>query len=345
MVLIHVGLLFWSVQLDLPGWELTGMLAPDNEVLIRAGGLHLRSLFEGWELWRVVSCAFLHGPWFHLLFNMLALRSIGRMGERLWGTTHHLVIFLVSSIGASLLSMAMVESSLMVGASGAVFGLGTALILELRRMIPIRPQFASTAKSLTRQIGFWLVAGVVASLGGDLPISAYGHLGGAVAGALIWGALREPKRRWLWVAGLIVYAGICVTGWGARWRPHQYQISMGVDSALNDDCTKAARLLEPWLDYDPKDSMVLNTWAYCETLRGGDLERALEVGRRALAISPGDPNVMDTVAWTLCSLGQVSEGQALLRKAVEVSGSEAVMVEHLEKCADVAANKDLGRQP
>lgn len=332
LVIIQVLLLLWSALDGALDWEMDSFLNPHSDILIRAGALYLPALFDGQEWWRLLSCAFLHGPWFHLIFNLLALHSIGQIGEGLWGSKNHLVIFLGSSIGASLLSMAVVESPLVVGASGGIFGLGAALIFELRRRIPVQPGLKKLSRSLTLQIGGWLLLGLAASAWSDVPISAYGHLGGAVFGTLIWGLLQSHQGKWLFGFGLFTYVGICCTGWNARWRPQKYEIALGLDAAIRDDCETAAEKLTPWLATNLDDAMLLNTWAYCEILRGGDLQRALSMAERANALEPNDANILDTLGWAHCHMGDVEKGQHHLTRAIEIKRDDPVLIEHLNRC-------------
>lgn len=335
-MLIHVWLLWRSFNSAPPEWSLLYWFAPTHQVLIDAGGMHLQSLFEGFELWRLLTCAFIHGPWFHLLFNAMAMVSIGRLGEQLWGSTRHLLIFLGSAIGGSLLSMAVVEGPLTVGASGGIFGLGMALILELRARQSGQPGLGKISKSLTRQIGGWLLLGLAASVWTDLPISAYGHLGGAIAGALIWGCLRARAYRWAFFIGLTLWTALQCSGWKGQWRPGKYQVALAIDAATQDDCLRASALLKPWLSEHQDNAVVLNTWAYCEAMSGGDLEQALKVGRQALALEPEDHNIMDTVGWTLCLMGVHEEGLMLTRKAAELSDGDEVLQRHADLCLSAA---------
>lgn len=343
--LVHLLLLWRSVQSAPHDWSLLYWLAPHHQVLIDAGGMHLQSLFEGAEIWRTLTCAFVHGPWFHLLFNALAMLTIGRLGEPLWGSWNHALLFLGSAVGGSLLSMAVVESPLTVGASGGIFGLGVALILELRSRQSDHPNLASISTSLTRQIGGWLLLGLAASLWTDLPISAYGHLGGAITGALLWGALRAARFRLPFALALCVWTAVQCTGWNGRWRPSTYQVALAMDAALQDDCVRAATLLKPWLHEYQDDAVVLNTWAYCEASSAGDLEQALKVGRKALAMEPDDPNIMDTVGWTLCLLGQVAEGQRVTQTAAELSDEDPVLMDHAARCAQASRDLNEGVSP
>lgn len=74
------------------------------------------------EYYRLITCTFLHGGLFHILFNMYALYTIGNQVETFVGKTKFLIIYLVSGLSGSLLSCVL-NNNLSLGASGAIFGL------------------------------------------------------------------------------------------------------------------------------------------------------------------------------------------------------------------------------
>lgn len=340
LVAMHLLVLLFSWLAEDPSWSLWPWFSPRREQLIAWGGLHLPSLFEKQEHWRLVTCAFLHGSWFHLLFNSMGLLSIGGLGESIWGTRKHLMIWFLSAVGASLLSMAVVESSLMIGASGALFGIAVALILALRQGEPSADRALALSRSLTRQIGGWLVAGIAASIWTDLPISAYGHLGGAIAGALAFKSLCARKHRKLWGVGLAFFLTALLAAGQGQLRPQKYQSIVGMDAALQDDCALASRLLESVVAQGSEDPTLLNAWAYCSAVEGRKLEAALLAAKKALSLEGEDPNILDSVGWIYCRLGQSEEGKVYILRALSLLGEEdPLLVQHLAQCdsAQVAA--------
>ncbi|MDD4187804.1 MAG: rhomboid family intramembrane serine protease [Bacilli bacterium] len=74
------------------------------------------------EIWRLITAAFLHGDFIHLLVNMYSLNIIGTQIETFLGRSKYLAIYLGSAITGSLLSC-VITNSLSLGASGAIFGL------------------------------------------------------------------------------------------------------------------------------------------------------------------------------------------------------------------------------
>lgn len=90
--------------------------------------------------WTILTSMFLHAPNFmHILFNMLALWSVGPMLERLMGHWRFLVLYLISGFGGSvgILVWSRLTGDWMTaayGASGALFGLFAAVLVVYRRV-------------------------------------------------------------------------------------------------------------------------------------------------------------------------------------------------------------------
>ena len=74
------------------------------------------------EIYRLLTCGFLHADIIHLLCNMYSLNIIGTQLENFIGKKKFLIVYFVSMITGSLLSCVM-SNSWSVGASGAIFGL------------------------------------------------------------------------------------------------------------------------------------------------------------------------------------------------------------------------------
>jgi len=91
-------------------------------------------------LWQLVTYLFLHGGWFHIIFNMFALWMFGSDLEAMWGPRKFLFFYFFTGIGAGVLDV--VVSTLFsgaptatVGCSGAVYG----LLLAYGLTFPDRP--------------------------------------------------------------------------------------------------------------------------------------------------------------------------------------------------------------
>ncbi|MGM9834722.1 MAG: rhomboid family intramembrane serine protease [Bacilli bacterium] len=79
------------------------------------------------NVYRFVTCAFLHGSILHLLCNMYALLVIGTQVETFLGKAKFIFIYLISAITGSMLSFVFTNVP-SIGASGAIFGLMGSLL-------------------------------------------------------------------------------------------------------------------------------------------------------------------------------------------------------------------------
>jgi rhomboid protease GluP len=80
---------------------------------------------------RVVTAAFVHMNPLHLIVNMWCLWNLGLLGEPLLGRRGLIAVYLLTGIAGNLCSLAFSPGALVVGASGAVFGIAGILIVLL----------------------------------------------------------------------------------------------------------------------------------------------------------------------------------------------------------------------
>ena len=66
---------------------------------------------------------------------------------------------------------------------------------------------------------------------------------------------------------------------------------------------------------DPDHAATLNALGYTLTNHTQRYEEAADLIERALALSPGDPAILDSLGWVYYKLGQFDESEALLREA------------------------------
>jgi membrane associated rhomboid family serine protease len=67
-------------------------------------GLHYFTS-EEFRSWQFVSYMFMHGGFYHLLFNMFALWMFGSILEQVWGPKRFLTYYMVTGIGAGLVQI------------------------------------------------------------------------------------------------------------------------------------------------------------------------------------------------------------------------------------------------
>src|SRR5690606_14804734 len=138
----------------------------------------------GHDWYRWISSGFLHFGFLHLAINMFVLWQFGTQLEPVLGRLRFVGVYLASVIGGSAAIMLLGTGNVHGGASGAIFGLIAAFAVVLMKL-------SLSAQSLLASAGIWLVAGFFIN-----GISWQGHLGGAIAGAVVMFAmLRGVDRR------------------------------------------------------------------------------------------------------------------------------------------------------
>ena len=180
-ILIAVNLLVFLLS----AWISKNIFDIDIYTLIIMGA-KVNSLIDKGQVWRLITCAFLHGGLIHIFFNMYALKILGPEIEYVYGKIKYLVIYLLSAIAASIFSYIFGPQSVSVGASGAIFGLfGAMLIFGIKH----RKQMGKAYMMNILQVIFVnVIIGISSS-----NIDNAAHFGGLIVGALI--ALLLGERR------------------------------------------------------------------------------------------------------------------------------------------------------
>jgi membrane associated rhomboid family serine protease len=158
--------------------------------------LRPRSVFAGFEVWRIVTYMFLHGGLFHILFNMLALWMFGVELERMWGSRYFTKYYFVCGVGGAL---TMLVLSLVpgldwmydvptLGASGAVYG----ILLAFALYFPNTPIVLFFVFPVPARYAVMIMGGIalLSSMEASGGIAHGAHLGGLIAGYLY---LKGPR--------------------------------------------------------------------------------------------------------------------------------------------------------
>lgn len=141
------------------------------------------------EPWRMLTSAFLHSwtSFWHILFNMFTLLLFGPVVEMIVGRWRFIALYLLSALGGSVAVLLLGNiGTVVVGASGAIFGLLAALVV-LQRGFGANPTQLIVVIVLNLAVGFMSTG-----------ISWQAHLGGLAVGALVaWIYLRTrgPRQR------------------------------------------------------------------------------------------------------------------------------------------------------
>ncbi len=164
-------------------------------ILYGMGMLQATAVLEQGELWRVITCMFLHADTAHLFSNMIMLFFVGEIIERIMGSLPYLLLYLLSGIAGNLLSMAWDvaygASGMSLGASGAVFGvMGAMLLLVLAQR-----------HRMHKEVVFRIALGVGCCLYSGFTtagINNAAHVGGMIGGFVccgIWLLYKKQKQR------------------------------------------------------------------------------------------------------------------------------------------------------
>ena len=174
---------------------ITGM-GNDTGVLIKYGA-NLDVLVKNGEYYRLLTSMFLHSGLLHLFFNMYALYIIGPQVESFFGKTKYLIIYLLSGISGSLLSVAFNVNTVSVGASGAIFGLFGALLYFGYNY---RGYLGNVIKSqILPVVIINLIFGFI-STGVDVA----GHIGGLIGGITVSSVLGSSDEKGIDINRIII---------------------------------------------------------------------------------------------------------------------------------------------
>ena len=158
------------------------------------------------QWWRLLTSAFLHFGIVHLLMNMLFLGIIGRFAERVFGHAAFAALYLLAGIGGNLASLYWQPAIVGAGASGAIFGIygGVLGFVLLQPNLVPGHRVRSIGRAAAVFVAYQLIYGFSSNLfGGNTGtrIDLAAHIGGAVSGLLVGGALTRvrfaipPERR------------------------------------------------------------------------------------------------------------------------------------------------------
>lgn len=173
-------------------------------------GLEPQDTLAGLRIWQPVTYMFLHGGFFHILFNMLTLWMFGTELERMWGSRFFTKYYFVCGLGAAAtqILLSFVPGSFgdqmylttTIGASGAVYG----VLLAYALYFPNRPIYMYFVFPIPVKYFVMILGGIslLSAMGGGGGVAHTAHLGGLVAGYLYLKGMRvnllsEIQYRWV----------------------------------------------------------------------------------------------------------------------------------------------------
>ena len=208
-LLIGVNVVVFVFELSLPSRQL-------QEFIYLFGIVPARYTHPGWarlvgfpldNYWPFLTSMFLHGGWLHIIGNMWMLWLFGDNVEDRMGPGRFLVFYLLCGVLAGVAHLALNPGSRVptIGASGAIAGvLGAYFVLyplaQVIVMVPILffPFFFTLPAAVFLALWFFMqfLSGTVslhgAAAGG---VAWWAHVGGFVAGAVLYRLFLNPERR------------------------------------------------------------------------------------------------------------------------------------------------------
>lgn len=163
-----------------------------------------RAILAWKEYYRLVTSAFLHSGWNHLLLNMLSLYFFGPAIEWQLGAPQFLLVYFGAIVGGSLLSLYVHRHHeyRAYGASGGVCGVIFAYVL-LFPGAGVNMYFAIPVPGWLYAFGFILGSFYAMRAGRD-NVGHDAHLGGAILGFLLAAAFQPQAVRYNWLVFLLV---------------------------------------------------------------------------------------------------------------------------------------------
>lgn len=150
----------------------------DGNLLVEYGAINSDKIVLHNEWWRLATAMFLHLDIVHLAINMASLYIIGIIVEQACSRLTYLITYLIAGVSGSLLSLYLSPYFLLVGASGAIFGLFGLLVgyYVVNKNIP-------SLSNKSAILNFWIIIGLNILIGFSLPIvDISSHIGGMISG-------------------------------------------------------------------------------------------------------------------------------------------------------------------
>ena len=146
--------------------------------------------------WQMLTSAFMHGSWLHIIFNMYTLYIFGQVIEPMLGRARYLALYLIAAFGGSVAVLLFSSpTTSVVGASGAIYGLMGAYFVLLRAI-------GERSGQLTGLIAINLVFSFL-----NPGISWQAHIGGLAVGAAVaavYAGTRKAEQKSNQILGLLV---------------------------------------------------------------------------------------------------------------------------------------------
>jgi rhomboid protease GluP len=275
------------------------------------------------QWWRLLASVFIHGGLLHIAFNMWCLWNLGRLAESVYGHWTFAVVYLLTGLGGSLMSVAwhfpIPVSS--VGASGAIFGIAGALIASfyLGEFSLPRSAMSGMLRSVVTFVGYNLFFGAVIA-GTDNAAHVGGLLMGLVLGALI--AKVAPAQDDLPRRAGVLLIGMLLVAVSVAWLRHSrsYLGSMSqVEQSLTegktpDAITQLNAVVRQRPDYWPAHLQLARAYTIQR-----DYAKAEAELKRVIELNPSNENAYYFLGYTELELRRPDQARAAFAQLLKLN--------------------------
>lgn len=191
-ILIYINVIMFTLMVlhgTVLGYGMRLFLNPPVELLADWGAQFWPLALNG-EFWRCLSYAYMHGGIIHIGFNMVVLYQIGPLIESEVGWQRFFVIYSATAIVATLAGLIIHPRIVVVGASGALFGIFGFAVSYYHR---IGGSLGIQRRNFLFQ---WILIALVFGfvVGADNAAHIGGLIGGAAFGWLIPTSIRAQRK-------------------------------------------------------------------------------------------------------------------------------------------------------
>lgn len=341
--LLAVNIGVWLIM-QVSGGFFNGFFVNDNTALfLRFGGLYGQSVANG-EYWRLFTSMFLHAGAIHLALNSFILLSLGNQLEPIYGNTRFIIIYLLAGLAGSTLSFLFNETTVSVGASGAIFGLAGAL---LAYFLVHRNKLLDGLASLAG-LAFFIIYNFIVGLSNS-GIDNWAHLGGFIGGFILGFGLMPRylyenintqfgiERRISgyktnevsWVVAAIFATVLAVVV--------LYKSELGksfLNSGGSSEAHTPAQVLEPISDGGTTWNTYYSLGA--ESYNRGEYDAAISYFSKAIELKPNDADIYHIRGLLYYATGEYDRAIADYDKAIDLNPNDANGYRNLQRMAYAA---------
>jgi len=111
-----------------------------------------------------------------------------------------------------------------------------------------------------------------------------------------------------------------------------------------DRFDEVVREMEQALELDPEHADALNYLGYSYADRGINVEEAVSLTQRAVALKPHNGYYVDSLAWAFYKVGRIEEALEMMQRAVALVSDDPVIYEHLGEIFLLREEREKARE-